>query len=138
MADKRLIDAIKHRLECHIAKAIHWGVDNIPMGKDSSSAFEFLRGYERGATETANIVLSMIPVDAVEVVHGRWLFDSYTERYFCSSCNEQALYTSRDVPEYDYDWEENLRYSHTETYTEEHLTNYCPNCGAKMDGDGNG
>ena len=72
-------------------------------------------------------------VDAVEVVNGRWLFDSITERYFCSACNEQALYTSRDVPEYDYDWEENLRYSYTETYIEEHLTDYCPNCGAKMD-----
>jgi len=69
MADeKRLIDAIKHRLECHIAKAIHWGVDNIPMGKDSSSAFEYLRGYERGALETANVLLDVIPVDAVEVV----------------------------------------------------------------------
>ena len=66
--EKRLIDAVKHRLEYHIAKAIYWGVDNIPTGKDSSSAFEFLRGYERGATETANIVLGMIPADAVEVV----------------------------------------------------------------------
>lgn len=44
------------------------GIDNIPMGKDSSSATEFLRGYERGAIETANIALGMIPVDAVEVV----------------------------------------------------------------------
>ena len=66
--EKRLIDAIKHRLEGHIAKAIYFGVDNIPTGKDSSSATEFLRGYERGALETANIALGMIPVDAVEVV----------------------------------------------------------------------
>ena len=71
-------------------------------------------------------------VDAVEVVHGRWLFDSNTERCFCSACNEEALYTSKDDPIFDYDWEENLRYSHTETILEEHLTNYCPNCGADM------
>ena len=82
---------------------------------------------------TAGLIADAPTVDAVEVVHGRWLFDSNTERYFCSACNEQALYTSRDVPEYDYDWEENLRYSHTETYIEEHLTDYCPNCGAKME-----
>ena len=51
-------------------------------------------------------------VDAVEVVHGRWEQARYTEAplYICSKC---------DKPEY-----------------KQH--NYCPNCGAKMDGDGNG
>ena len=71
-------------------------------------------------------------VDAVEVVHGRW------EDGRCSNCNEEALSTSWDEPIYDYDWEENLRYAYTETHKEYHLTDYCPNCGAKMDGDGNG
>ena len=47
-------------------------------------------------------------VDAVEVVHGRWQQARYTEAplYICSKC---------DKPEY-----------------KQH--NYCPNCGAKMDG----
>ena len=67
-------------------------------------------------------------VDAVEVVHAKW------EDGSCSNCGEEALSTSLDEPIYDYDWEENLRYSHTETHTEYHLTDYCPNCGAKMDG----
>ena len=70
--------------------------------------------------------------ESVNVVHGQWLFDSGSARYFCSACSENALMTSKDIPEYDYDLEENLRYSHTETIYEEHLTNYCPNCGAKM------
>ena len=54
-------------------------------------------------------------VDAVEVVHGRWLkrtaivFDDEMVGYRCSECKT--------------------------TWDSE--TNYCPNCGAKMDGDGN-
>ena len=84
--------------------------------------------------QVGDAVMDCPTVDAVEVVHGRWLFDSNTERCFCSVCNEEALYTSKDDPIFDYDWEENLRYSHTETILEEHLTNYCPNCGAKMRG----
>ena len=44
-------------------------------------------------------------VDAVEVVHGQWLYDSGREHYFCSACNEEALHTSHDNPVYDYDWE---------------------------------
>ena len=66
-------------------------------------------------------------VDAVEVVHGRWaaLDDDCEEleceheamRWGCSACHE--------VVEYD-DWTHRSR-----------LTRFCPNCGAKMDGDGN-
>ena len=63
-------------------------------------------------------------VDAVEVVHGRWLPVKYNEYYSggqhrtvwhlkCSSCNHIA-------------------------YKQPYGLNYCPNCGAKMDGDGNG
>ena len=63
-------------------------------------------------------------VDAVEVVHGRWnprphhKFNSegrlikYCDFYYCSECGTERPI----VPPY----------------------KYCPNCGAKMDGDGNG
>ena len=53
-------------------------------------------------------------VDAVEVVHGRWIEKPYllgTTRY-CSICGQ------------------NYGMPHG-------VFNYCPNCGAKMDGDGN-
>ena len=51
-------------------------------------------------------------VDAVEVVHGRWdavfEYEDFQHAY-CSACGKRS----------------------------EYMTNYCPNCGAKMDGDGN-
>ena len=54
-------------------------------------------------------------VDAVEVVHGEWgeIYTCHGERlwgYKCSQCE----------------------------YDNSKKTNFCPNCGAKMDGDGNG
>ena len=46
-------------------------------------------------------------------------------RYRCSACKERALYKfERDLLD---NWKE-----------VQALTPYCPNCGAKMDGDGNG
>ena len=57
-------------------------------------------------------------VDAVEVVHGWWikhpddLFPAESMQE-CSVCHEQEFFTLLNE-------------------------NYCPNCGAKMDGDGNG
>ena len=54
-------------------------------------------------------------VDAVEVVHGRWIeLPSMAPEHKCSECGQS------------YEWWE---------VSEAH---YCPNCGAKMDGDGNG
>ena len=68
---------------------------------------------------------SLPTVDAVEVVHGHWaaLDDDYEElegedeamRWGCSACHE--------VVDYD-DW------THRSW-----LTRFCPNCGAKMDGE---
>ena len=63
--------------------------------------------------DDAKEIVDQIPtVDAVEVVHGRWTYtDGEYEIYMiCSECG----------------WDSDFR------------TNYCPNCGAKMDGDGNG
>ena len=71
--------------------------------------------------------LSKIPTtDVVEVRHGTWV-DGH-----CTECGEEAMYSTFDEAVYDYDWEENLQFSHTETNVEYHLTDYCPHCGAKM------
>ena len=56
-------------------------------------------------------------VDAVPVVYGYW-YKAPHHPYRCSNCGEMAL---------------------LDMYGESHYrSNYCPNCGAKMDGDGNG
>lgn len=51
------------------------------------------------------------------VKHGKWVhnenYESWSEKYICSVCHRNAL-SDGD-------------YRHT-------LSNYCPNCGAKMDG----
>ena len=60
-------------------------------------------------------------VDAVEVVHASWIEDGYYGNPFvCSHCGCEGCYSG------DY---------HNKQY---YYTNYCPNCGAKMDGDSNG
>lgn len=66
--------------------------------------------------------------DVAEVRHGEWV-DGH-----CTECGKEAMYSTFDEPIYDYDWEENLRYSHTETNVEYQLTDYCPHCGADMRG----
>ena len=61
-------------------------------------------------------IWSIPTVDAVEVVHGRWVMKEtmirspFAKNAYCSECHEETSYTHY----------------------------YCPNCGAKMDGDGNG
>ena len=61
-------------------------------------------------------------VDAVEVVHGRWVIREFhlsnTKKMSCNCCD----YSENKGPAWDKSWG---------------VPNYCPNCGAKMDGDGN-
>ena len=54
-------------------------------------------------------------VDAVEVVHGRWVEADDGDGVICSVCREDFCTIIHETDRY----------------------NYCPNCGAKMDGDGN-
>ena len=66
-------------------------------------------------------IVSVAPtVDAVEVVHARW------KNGKCTNCTHYAEVQNIG---FTCTGELKVNYKHT---------NYCPNCGAKMDGDGNG
>ena len=63
----------------------------------------------------AREVIKTIPAaDVAQVVHGRWVWDSTNDRYACSRCNKEP---SGDC----------------NGGCVCHLSDYCPNCGAKMD-----
>ena len=92
--EKRLIDA--DALRCEI---------------DGCS---FESGYDAGKVL---IMIAEAPtVDAVEVVHGRWV-DNMVRNWHCSVCGKK-------VP----------RQVYFDGYCYDDKLNYCPNCGAKMDG----
>ena len=98
-SEKRLIDA--NALRQSLESKIYWGqVNNVAC----------LEAIDDAPT-----------VDAVEVVHGRWLYDSGSGKYFCSACNADALSFKKDT-------------LYGGDLYDVCLTDYCPNCGAKMDG----
>lgn len=88
---------------------------------DLISRSALIAEYDRvhvGAPGGARKLMQDAPaVDAVEVVHGRWkdvLGGKYdNQSYRCSVCKEHALSDDKG-------W---------------FLTNFCPNCGAMMDGE---
>ena len=66
-------------------------------------------------TEIDEVIENATTVDAVEVVHSRWIKGFFKDTVECFEC------FSNDI---------------CKCYETKY--NYCPNCGAKMDGDGNG
>lgn len=103
---------------------------------DAGRHERILRGFaghllEAGKMEAAEAVNTLIKglkleptVDAVEVVHGHWfsLTDCSNAGVYCSVCNKKV-------------WKEDYAWCNRKNKLR---SNYCPNCGAKMDGDGNG
>ncbi len=115
--EKRLIDANEVERKLRIAIS-SWHRDC------NSNAPVIARAME----DALQRVIYASTVDAVEVVHGRW--EWYTDR-----CEDLFLGCDDD-----YGW----RCNHCKTPLEDcddpempPAFNYCPNCGTKMDGDGN-
>lgn len=85
---------------------------------------EYECGYYHDYTlmDFCNMVDIAPTVDAVPARHGFWVIaDADKGEYICSVCGE----TDTDCSD---------RYSNHNVFGQ----NYCPNCGAKMDGDENG
>lgn len=79
-------------------------IKNDPFHKCHGKCNLWWDGYLKAANEAYVAVKNAPTIDAVEVVHGDWY--GVGNMYMCTVCGEQ-VYVS---------------------------TNYCPNCGAKMDG----
>lgn len=76
----------------------------------------YAQGYMSGLDVAEMVIRAAHTVDAVPVVHGRWVrLDAHRgmEQFKCSICRSECY-----VP----------------TCMREPMYDYCPNCGAKMDG----
>ena len=101
------------------ASEVLWRLRMLKEGKIDDPFFGGKRNtiWELALNSAISRVEDCPTVDAVEVVHGRWIHvpssDMMTGKaYKCSECNK-------------------MRYG-------SYMPNYCQCCGAKMDGDGNG
>jgi hypothetical protein len=84
--------------------------DLIDRGQINYTWWELPDGKFSDGVTLQSVIHSMPTVDAVEAVHGRWIHD-INNLYGCSECMER------------------------ETMSPKKLKKYCPNCGARMDGD---
>ena len=96
------------------------------MRKDD--LIEYIRclehNYNVGATFLENQARYIESLDVAKVIHGHWisLTDCSNAGVYCSVCNKKV-------------WKEDYAWCNRKNRLR---SNYCPNCGAKMDGDGNG
>ena len=103
--EKRLIDA--NALIAEIQSTASTVCLNAPWNADW-----FSRLADR-QEEIVAMIERQPTVDAVEVVHGRWEKAHISGYLKCNCCNDAFIY---------------------EEWLESGKWNYCPNCGAKMDG----
>ena len=71
-------------------------------------------------TALKHLIADFPAADVASVRHGQWIYNIESGEYLCSACGENALSFRKDTL-YGLD------------LYETRLTDYCPNCGAKMD-----
>lgn len=69
------------------------------------------------AYAAAKMVEAMPPADVAPVVHAKWVWNG--SRFICSECKVKALLDSDETDYF------------------QRLSNWCPNCGARMGGEEN-
>lgn len=81
---------------------------------------DYRDGLYRGMEIAESYIKNAPTVDAVEVVHGHWisLTDCANAGVYCSVCHKKV-------------WKEDYAWCNRKNKLR---SNYCPNCGAKMDG----
>lgn len=75
---------------------------------------DYLTGYLCALSATEGVIAYLPAADVVEVVHARWIWNEENECFVCSNCELSALNDYRG---------------------DSTNSNYCPSCGAKMDGE---
>ena len=80
----------------------------------------YQEGFDRGLDKAQRVILNAPVADVVEVRHGRWIQPHWKNSNYCCNCSE----CGREAMHVDYQWDKNGIYP------------LCPNCGAKMDGEG--
>ena len=106
--------------------------------------FSYGEGFDRGLDRAQRAILDAPSADVAPVRHGRWILEAHDERVNyrwnvtaeCSECcDEQKEIWAGFFPNVP-DWL--ARDTALIDAKSVKLSNYCPNCGAKMDGgDGN-
>lgn len=115
--------------------------DSLKMWKVRSGAYKE-KAYADGWNRAVEIINQAETVDTAPVVHGRWILEVHKERANyrwhvsakCSECGDEIeeIWSGffPNVPDY------LVRYISIINAKEVELSNYCSNCGTKMDLEG--
>ena len=101
-------------------EAISEGIRKYYYKNPPNSSYE--EGFDRGLDRAQRAILNAPAADVAPVRHGRWisLTECANEGVYCSICNKKVWKS-------DYAW-------CSKKSRNKLRANYCPNCGAKMDG----
>lgn len=106
-------EAVIRKIRCFAADVIFRGSKVMMNGEESCNPVEWTKGYEQGVKDSAGLIAGQPAADVAPVVHGVWEEADDGDGVVCSVCREDFC----------------------TIYLETERFNYCPNCGARMDGE---